>query len=150
MTQLVDDQILGSLLRGGEPPSPGEPVFTTGCWYVRLCHAVMNASERAGVLSGPFTTQPPSIRQQAVSKLMELPDGIGLLSLRTLGPLMGGLRRRHRLNLLGMEALAAAVHLQADVFLASESPQLQDALQAEDLRVEVISVEETGGKGCGA
>ena len=138
MTLLVDDQILGSLLRGREPPSPGEPVFTTGYWYVRLCQAVMNASDRIGVLSGPFAAQPPSIRRQAVSRLLELPQDIGLVSLRTLGPLMGGLRRRHRLNLLGTEALAAAIHLQADVFLASESPQLEDALHAEELHVEVI------------
>ncbi len=138
MTQLVDDRILSSLLRGGELTALGEPVITTGCWYVRLCQAVMNASQRTGALSEPFVSQPPQLRQQAINRLLELPQGIGLVSLRTLAPLIGDLRQRHRLNLLSMEALAAAVHLNADVFLASESPRLQDALHAEGLRFEVL------------
>lgn len=139
MTQLVDDQILGSLLRGNGPPNLNEPVFTTGCWYVRLCQAAMNGADRAGVLSRPFAKQPPMIRRQALSKLLDLPEDIGLLSMRTLGPLIGDLKRRHSLNLLGAEALAAAVHLHADVFLAAESPRLEEALRAENLRVEVTN-----------
>lgn len=138
MTQLVDDQVLASLLRGDMPPKSADSVFTTGCWYVRLCQAVMNASERGGVLSGPFAAQPQTIRSRSVSRLMELPDDVGLISLRTLGPLMGELRQRHRLNLLSSEALAAAVHLRADVVLASNSPQLETALRAENLHVEVL------------
>lgn len=138
MTQLVDDQVLASLLRGDIPPNSASSVFTTGCWYVRLCRAAMNASEREGVLSGPFAAQPQTIRRRSVSRLMELPDDIGLISLRTLGPLMGELRQRHRLNLLSSEAVAAAVHLQADVVLASNSPQLEAALRAENLHVEVL------------
>ena len=139
MTQLVDDQLLGSLLRGGHPPRPAQPVYTTGYWYVRLCQAVLSASERTGVLSRPFAGRSPTIRERAVSKLLELPDHIGLESLRTLGPLIGHLRGRHRLNALGIEALAAAVHLQADVFLAAPSPRLEDALRAEGLHVEIIA-----------
>jgi len=139
MTQLIDDQLLSSLLRGGELPVQAGPVFTTGCWYVRLCQAVMKASQRTGVLSEPFSSQPPPLRQQAVSRLLELPQHIGLVSLRTLAPLIGDLRQRHRLNLLSVEALAAAVHLGADVFLACGSPRLQDALHAEGLRFEVLS-----------
>ncbi len=138
MTQLVDDQVLASLLRGDILPNSASSVFTTGCWYVRLCRAVMNASEREGVLSGPFAAQPQTIRRRSVSRLLELPDDIGLISLRTLGPLMGELRQRHRLNLLSSEAVAAAVHLQADVVLASNSPQLEAALRAENLQVEVL------------
>lgn len=68
---------------------------------------------------------------------MQLPDSIGLLNLRELAPEMGQLRRRHSLNLLGMEALAAAEHLDADVFLSAASPQLQAALSREGLSVQV-------------
>ena len=73
-----------------------------------------------------------------MGKLLELPDDIGLESLRTLGPLIGHLRRRHQLNILGMEALAAAVHLQAGVYLSVASPRLEEALQIEGLHVEVL------------
>ena len=56
---------------------------------------------------------------------------------RTLAPLMAHLRLRHRLNTLGIEALAAAVHLEATVFLSAPSPRLEQALRAEGLHVEV-------------
>lgn len=138
MTQLVDDQLLSELLRGGLPPRPGEPVYTTGYWYVRLCQAVLGASERSGVLSKPFAGQHANLRVQAIRRLLELPDEIGLISLRTLGPEIARHRRRHRLNALGSEALAAAAHLEADVFLSAPSPRLEHALRAEGLSVEVV------------
>ncbi len=78
------------------------------------------------------------LRNRALARLLELPAEIGLESLRTLAPLIGHLRRRHQLNLLGIEALAAAVHLQAGVFLSVDSPRLEAALRTEGLRVEVL------------
>lgn len=131
MTQLVDDRLLGSVLLGDDPPRPGEPVFITGYWYVRLCQAVLNASERPCVLSQPFAAQLSTIRQRAVSKVLQLPAHIGLETLRTLSPVIGCLRQHHRLNALGIEALAAAAYLRADVFLSTASPQLQEALLSE-------------------
>ena len=138
MTQVVDDRILAGLLRGDDPPRPGEPVYTTGCWYVRLCQAVLGASERTGVLSRVFADQAPVLRDRAVARLLELPEEIGLVSLRSLGPVIGRLRHRHGLNLLSIEALAAAEQLRADVFLASPSPRLASALRAEGRHVEVL------------
>ena len=138
MTQLVDDQILGDLLRGADPPRPREVVCTTGYWYYRLCQAVLGASARAGVLSHPFAGSAPAIRERAVRRLGELPDDIGLVSLRDLAPQMADLRRRHRLNVLGIEVLAAAVHLEAAVYLSVPSPRLEDALRAEGFQVEVV------------
>lgn len=58
MTQLVDDQLLSSILRGHPPPSADATVFTTGYWYVRLCQAVLKAGERTGALSAPFAALP--------------------------------------------------------------------------------------------
>ena len=81
VTQLVDDQLLGELLRGGDPPRSEEKVYTTGYWYVRLCQAVLRASERTGALSRPFVGQSPAIRERAIRRLVELPDEIGLESL---------------------------------------------------------------------
>ena len=56
-----------------------------------------------------------------------------------LAPLIGQLRLRHRLNALGIEALAAAVHLEATVFLSAPSSRLEQALRAEGLHVEVAA-----------
>jgi hypothetical protein len=134
VTQLVDDQLLSTLLRGGVPPKRREPVFTTGCWYVRLCQAVLGAADRPGVLSSPFSALPDDTRERVLSRLLELPDAIGLVSLRELGPLIGQLRQRHDLNLLGMEALAAAVNLRADVYLSAPSPRLEAALRSHRFR----------------
>lgn len=134
MTQIVDDQHLGAILRGEDPPRPGEAVYTTGYWYVRLCQAVFGATERAGTLSAPFAALPDTLRLRATGALLELSPEIGLVSLRELGPLIGRLRQRHQLNVLGIEALAAADYLEADVYLSAPFPRLQAALTAEGRR----------------
>jgi hypothetical protein len=139
VSQLLDDQLLGRVLRGADPPRPGAAVYTTGYWYVRLCQAVLGASERAGVLSGPFASLPDDARHRAIEGLLALPPSIGLLSLRDLGPLIGQLRTRHNLNVLGMEALAAASRLEAEVFLSAPSPRLLEALKAEGRTATVVS-----------
>ena len=138
MTQLVDDRVLSDLLQGQPPPQPEELVYTTGCWYVRLCQAALS-SPVSGALSGSFTDLPPKLLSGALQALLELPDEIGLLSLRTLAPLIGQLRTRHRrLNLLSVEALAAALYLDADVYLLTPSPPLQEALSAEGRQAIVL------------
>ena len=139
MIQLLDDQLLGQVLRGADPPRPGLEVYTTGYWYVRLCQAVLGASERAGVLSGPFASLPDAARGRAIEGLLSLPPSIRLLSLRDLGPLIGQLRARHNLNILGMEVVAAASRLEAEVFLSAPSPRLLAALMAEGRSATVVS-----------
>lgn len=138
MTQLIDDQLLGTVLRGSPPPRQGADAFTTGYWYVRLCQAVLGSSAGSGALSAPLASLPAPIRDRAIQTLVQLPQDIGLISLRTLAPIIGRLRHRHDLNILGMEVLAAAVHLDADVFLSAPSPRLQEALNRESRRVEVV------------
>ncbi len=138
MTQLVDDRLLVNLLGGGDPPQPSEAVWTTGYWYVRLCRAVLGSAGPAGVLSSSFAALPEELHAPALRALLELPDEIGLVSLRTLAPLIGQLSRRHRLNALGIEVLAAAVHLQADVYLSAPAPRLQEALLAEERHTEIV------------
>lgn len=137
MIQLVDDQRLGTILRGLPPPAPDAAVFTTGYWYVRLCQAVLTATAQAGRLSGPFLDLPEPTRSRAIDALLALPDEIGLVSLRELGPAIGHLRARHQLNILGMEVLAAATHLGAQVHLSVSSPKLQAALDAEGITVTI-------------
>ena len=138
MTQLIDAQLLARVLGGAHPPQPGDSVYTTGYWYMRLCRAVLTSSGARGVLSTSFDSLPLVMRDQAMQALLELPDEIGLESLRTLAPVVGWLSRRHQLNALGIEVLAAAVYLEADVCLSSPSPRLQQALSAENRRVEIV------------
>jgi hypothetical protein len=139
VTQLIDDQLLGAVLRGSPPPQRDVPLYTTGYFYVRLCQAVLASSTAAGVLSSPFNSLPHELRERATSALLELPEEIGLVSLRELGPVIGQLRVRHDLNILGMEALAAAVYLEADVYLSASSPRLEEALRRESRPVEVLA-----------
>lgn len=138
MTQLVDDRVLSGLLQGRAPPEPGQPVYTTGCWYMRLCQAALSSTV-GGMLSSSFAELPPKLIPRALHSLLELPEEIGLVSLRTLAPLIGQLRSRHRqLNLLSIEALAAAVHLNAQVYLLTPSPPLQHALAIEGRQAAIL------------
>lgn len=137
MIHLVDDQYLGGILRGQSRPDPNTRIFTTGYWYVRLCQAVVTATAQPGKLSSPFLDLPEPARSRAIDALLALPEEIGLVSLRDLGPSIGRLRSRHQLNILGMEALAAAIHLEAHVRLSANSPRLEAALDAEGLAVTV-------------
>jgi hypothetical protein len=139
--RLVDDQHLGAMLRGDAPPDHDARTFTTGYWYVRLCQAVFTATSQPGRLSGPFLDLPEPTRSRAIDALVVLPESIGLLSLRDLGPSLGRLRGRYKLNILGMEALAAAIHLDAAVQLSARSPKLEAALEAEGLTVSVGSAD---------
>ncbi len=72
------------------------------------------------------------------SNLLELPEEIGLLSLRELGPVVARLRARHQLNILGMKALAAAVQLDVRVVLSARSPRREEALLVEARTFEVV------------
>ncbi len=78
-------------------------------------------------------------RSLAPSGLLELPAEIELLSLRELGPVIVQLRARHNLDILSMEALAAATRLGAAVILSAPSPRLEAALKAEGVGATVAS-----------
>ena len=136
---LIDDQLLGAVLRGRTPRALRRfDLATTGYWYVRLCQAVLGTAGR-GALSAPFADLPAALRERAVAAVLELPEEIALLSLRELAPDIGRLRQRHTLNILGSEALAAAIRLEAEVVLATPSPRLQSALDDEHCTYRLIS-----------
>jgi hypothetical protein len=139
VTQLIEDQLLGAVLRGSPPPQLDVLLYTTGCFYVRLCQAVLASGTAAGVLSSPFNSLPHELRERATNALLELPEEIGLVSLCELGPVIGQLRVRHDLNILGMEVLAAAVYLEADVYLSTSSPRLEEALRRESRPIEFLA-----------
>lgn len=117
LTVLVDDQTLSALLRG-DRRWPEDEVFTTGCWYLRLCQAVARGA--GGALSGPLLSLAASRREAALRAVLELPDAVGMLTWRIVAPVMAAqLAGPGRgLNLLAREALAAASVLEAQVLMA--------------------------------
>ena len=139
MIDLIDDQLLGAVLRGSPSPRRHAAIYTTGYFYVRLCRAVLGSSTATGVLSAPFASLTGELRARAMRSLLELPDEIGLVSLRELAPVIGQLRVRHDLNVLGMEVLAAAVSLEADVYLSAPSPRLENSLLGEGRSVQILA-----------
>lgn len=122
MDVIVDDHLLLRILLGDEPASlrrPGAQLLTTGLWYHRLCRAVANPSV-VGVMSRMLGRADPSVAVAAVAAITELPAGIGLLSLRELAwPMARLLDQGVRLNLLSLEALAAAEVARAELCLAA-------------------------------
>ena len=138
MNLVLDDRVLSAELRGGRPVEGN--LHTTGLWYVRLCQAVVRA--RGGSLSAPLLEALPApLRERALRAALELPDHVGLVSLRELAPLMGQLAERHRLNVLAREALAAALALEATLVLSerNDSPRLVEAAESEGIRVSVVA-----------
>ena len=122
---LVDDHILLSLLLGDEPRElrpRGGTIATTGLWYHRLCPA---PADKAVVesMSRQLGNVAPDIATEVIAAVMELPETIELVSLRSLGwPMDKLVRDGTRLNLFALEALAAARFLNAGIF----SPQAND------------------------
>jgi hypothetical protein len=131
-TVLLDDHLLLRVLLGDEPASlrpRGSTVATTGLWYHRLCRALAGDSV-IGSMSRRLGSVGDQVAAGVVGAVIELPDDIELVSLRTLGWPMGELvHTGSRLNLLSLEALAAARHLSADVCLAlsDDNQPLRDA-----------------------
>jgi hypothetical protein len=120
-TLLVDDHLLLRVLLDDEPPtlrSPGTAIATTGLWYHRLCRALADETV-IGSISRQLGAVDDAVATDVLGAVVQLPDTIELISLRTLGWPMGALvHAGARLNLLSLEALAAARHLAADVCLA--------------------------------
>ena len=83
------------------------------------------------------------IASGAVRSLVALPDTIGLLSLRSLGWSMASLIADGvRLNLLSLEALAAAEMLDAEICLAEadKNPTLLDVAARRCVPVRLVTI----------
>ncbi len=76
-----------------------------------------------------------------IASVIDLPDVIELVSLRTLGWPMGDLvRSGNRLNLLSLEAVAAARHLNAEICLAAADPNEPLKAAARNLSIPVRNI----------
>ena len=144
MTLLLDDHLLLSVLLGDELVElHGEDVSlaTTGLWYHRLCRALSN-EEVAGSMSRRLGDVDAHVASAVIAAVIELPSEIEMLSLRTLGwPMANLVSSERRLNLLSLEALAAAVHLDAEICLAEvdDNEPLRTAAQSMGVAVRSIA-----------
>ena len=120
-TVLLDDHLLLRILLADEPASlrpTGAALATTGLWYHRLCRALADDTV-IGSMSRQLGNVHDTIAAEVLEAVIDLPDTIEVVSLRTLGWPMGSLAHEGlHLNLLSLEALAAARHLSADICLA--------------------------------
>jgi hypothetical protein len=138
----MDDQCLSLILRGEEISEiENRSVFTTGYWYFRLCQAYFRSTS-TGALSRPFKELEEPERSAAERQLLELPENIGLLSLREPAPTMARLTDAHpTINLLAREALAASILLDAKVVLVTSFPTPEAALSAEGRQSVIVGVD---------
>jgi hypothetical protein len=111
-------------------------VFTTGLWYLRLARAL--ARPGSGVHTRAFMRLDDDRRSRVRAGLGELPEEIGLITMRRLVPVMSVLPGG--LNLLASEALAAAVVLDARIVLTTRSPPLMSAAAAVGMSVDVVDL----------
>ena len=121
MIVIVDDRLLIEELLVGLPRGRGRradlQMFTTAYWYYRACRAAVAGA--GGHLSGPFVRLPTARQEQSILALLELPDHVGLPDPRRTVPVMADVARRHpTLNLMNLEATAAATVLGATVWLS--------------------------------
>lgn len=94
-----------------------------------------------GHLSGPFQQLDADEQERAILTLLELRDDIALPDPRATVPVMAQIASRHpRLNLLNLEAVAAAQVLSATVWLSEPSAAgvLPAVLEAEDVAWTVL------------
>jgi len=138
---LIDDRLLVAHLLGAWRPRRRAVVHTTAYWYYRACRAAVAGG--AGQLSGPFTALGHEDQAAAIQAILSLPDDVGLPEPRALIPHMVGVHARHRLlNLLNIEAAAAARLLGARVVISAPAAQglLPGVLDAEGIRWEAVDV----------
>ena len=141
---VIDDLLLLHVLSGRAHPavdpyleaaSRGE-VFTTGSWYWRATRGATRPGP--GTFARYLAALTEDERFRVLASVDDLPDGLGILSLRRLVPVMAALPGQ--LNLLTAEAIAAAVVLDASIAVTTDSDLLRTAAAAAGIPVEVIDL----------
>jgi hypothetical protein len=139
---VLDDRLLIEELLVGLPRGRHRSrLFTTSYWYYRACRAAIAGA--GGHLSGPFAELAEPEQERAILSLLELREDIGLPDARAAVRLMADTSRRHgQLNLLNLEAAAAARLLDATLWLSppAASGVLPAVLDAERLRWRAVSL----------
>jgi hypothetical protein len=138
---VIDDHLLRDLL-SDEVPAGLHRVLrdyeaaTTNLYYLRLCRST--AVAHGGQLTGAW----PEERRKALARsLLELPEGIAILPMRTLAFRMAELAITHRVSNLGAEAVAAAEALDAPlyVWVGDDGPAIRSCATACRVRYGTIA-----------
>jgi len=127
---LLDDHLLRDVLAEDAPDELArllvdhEPA-TTNLYLYRLCRSVVSA--RGGALTGSWS---PEQRRALGSRLVALPDEVGVVPMRQLVIRMAEIAAAHRLSTLGAEAVAAAEALGAPlcVWAGDDGPGIREAM----------------------
>ena len=138
---LIDDRLLIARLVGERIRLPRAGLLTTTYWYYRACRAAVVGG--SGQLSGPFARLAADEQAAAIGAMLVLPDDITLPDPRVLVPEMVTIHQRHpQLNLMNVEAVAAAGVFEARALLSSRAAEgiLPHVLDAEGLAWKVIEV----------
>jgi hypothetical protein len=138
---VLDDRLLIEELLVGIG-RPGVQLHTTAYWYYRACRAAVLGA--GGHLSGPFRELQVPEQERAIGALLQLPEVIGLPDTRRLVPQMVEIAgRQPRLNLLNLEAVAAARVLDATTWLSPEAASgvLPTVLDDELLAWEIVTID---------
>jgi len=139
---LIDDRILVAHLLDAKVQIPRRAeLHTTAYWYYRACRAAVAGG--AGQLSGPFGALHPDEQARAIEALLQLPEDVGLPESRRLVPEMAEVSRRHpQLNLLNVEATAAARLISANVLLSPPAARgiLADVLAEEHVHCAIVDL----------
>lgn len=140
---LLDDHLLLTVLLGREPTAlrpDGARIATTGLWYHRLCRALIDSTV-VGSMSRQLSGLAPAAASAVIASVVRLPEDIEIVSLRTLGwPMAELLSGGFRLNLLSLEAIAAARAIDAEMCLAEadRNETLMDAARELGLNVRTV------------
>lgn len=130
---LIEELLVGLTIRGRR--------HTTTYWYYRACRAAVASA--GGHLSGPFAQLDAHEQNSAIRSLLTLRDDIGLPDPRAIVPVMADLSDRHpRLNLLNLEAAAAAIVSGWKLLLSAQSARgiLPEVLDAEGLAWTAVEI----------
>lgn len=132
---LLDDHLLRDLLSDDLPPrlvallETHQPA-TTNLYLYRLAKSVVAA--RGGALTGSWA---PEQRRALGASLLELPDAVEVVPLRTISYRMAEIASEHPVSTLGAECVAAAEHLGAVVcvWAGDDGPNIRAAADARGL-----------------
>lgn len=131
---ILDDHLLRDLLADDIPPDlesilvDHEPA-TTNHFLYRLCKSVVSA--RGGALTGSWSSEQ---RRALGSRLLAVPAGIEVVPMATLAYRMAEIAGAYRVSTLGAEAVAAAEHLGATLYVWSgdDGPGIRAAMRSLD------------------
>jgi hypothetical protein len=129
---LLDDHLLRDLLADDTSDELGDVLrnhapATTNLYLYRLARSVVSA--RGKTLTGAWR---PEQRRELGRRLLSLPADVEVVPLALLAYRMAEVSDAHRVSTLGAEAVAAAEHLQAPLYVweGDDGPAIRSAIKA--------------------